>query len=131
MFLEHVNLTVSDLERSIDFYCRLFDYRVRWRGETTDGMPAAHVGDERHYLALFETQRTELAAQDYHRVGLNHFGFVVADLQAAKERLEALGVAPTMEADYHPGRRLYFLDPDAVEVELVDYGAGATDEETA
>src|SRR5690606_32746192 len=54
MILEHVNLTVSDLQRSIDFYCRLLDLQVRWRTEPTEEEQQAHIGDERMYLALFQ-----------------------------------------------------------------------------
>ena len=61
------------------------------------------------------------ADSDYDRVGLNHFGFVVDDLDESKKRLLALGASPHSEADYEPGRRLYFLDPDGIEVELVQY----------
>ncbi len=79
MFLEHVNLTVSDLKRSIDFYTDLLGMRVRWQGTTSGGNPAAHVGDDRCYLALFQSSPdlADRPAVDYNAVGLNHFGFVV------------------------------------------------------
>ena len=32
MFLEHVNMTVADLDRSITFYQEVLGLRVRWRG---------------------------------------------------------------------------------------------------
>lgn len=51
MFLEHVNLTVADLDRSIAFYCDLLDLQVRWKGPIDDHRLGAHVGDEQHYLA--------------------------------------------------------------------------------
>ncbi len=121
MFLEHVNLTVSNLERSVEFYRKLFDFRVRWEGTIESGQPAAHIGDDRCYLALFEATEQGRACQDYGAVGLNHFGVVVDDLAASKKRLAELGITPTTEADYEPGRRLYFLDPDGIEVELVEY----------
>jgi catechol 2,3-dioxygenase-like lactoylglutathione lyase family enzyme len=52
---------------------------------------------------------------------LNHFGWVVDDLDAARQRLAVLNVRPHYEANYEPGRRLYFYDPDGLEVELVEY----------
>jgi catechol 2,3-dioxygenase-like lactoylglutathione lyase family enzyme len=61
------------------------------------------------------------APSDYSRVGINHFGFVVDDLDEMRRRLGAAGIQPHHEADYEPGRRLYFLDPDGIEVELVEY----------
>ncbi|HJO05488.1 MAG TPA: VOC family protein [Acidobacteriota bacterium] len=120
MHLEHVNLTVADLGRSVDFYRRLLDLRVRWEGETSDGMPAAHVGTDDSYLALFEGDRSKIV-MDYESVGFNHLGFVVDDLDEAKSRLDALGATIHFEPDYEPGRRAYFTDPDGYEVELVEY----------
>jgi catechol 2,3-dioxygenase-like lactoylglutathione lyase family enzyme len=121
MFLEHVNMSVADLEQTITFYEKLLGLQVRWRGTTPSGLPAAHIGDERHYLALFEIGERERTEADYGQLGLNHFGFVVDDLDEAKRKLASLDVEPTMEAAYEPGRRLYFLDPNGVEVELVQY----------
>ena len=121
MFLEHVNLTVSDVDRSARFYEAALGLKVRWKGVLSDGRRAVHVGDERHYLALFETPETGPARSDYRAVGVNHFGFVVNDLEAMKTRLVSLGTPPISEQEYEPGRRLYFLDPDGVEVELVEY----------
>ncbi|MFQ5491545.1 MAG: VOC family protein [Phycisphaerae bacterium] len=121
MFLEHVNLTVADLDRSIDFYSRLFGWRLRWKGAASSGRPAAHLGDDRYYLALFETPQNGTASRDMERLGINHFGFVVDDLDDLKSRLAQLGIDPHHQDDYDPGRRLYFLDPDGIEVELVEY----------
>lgn len=121
MHLEHVNLTVLNVDRSVEFYSQLLGLRVRWQGTTSSGQPAAHVGDERSYLALFEASEPGKPERDYEQVGLNHVGFVVDDLQAAKGRLQSLGIDAHHEADYDPGQRLYFLDPSGIEVELVEY----------
>jgi len=120
MFLEHVNFTVSDLDRSIDFYTRLFGFKVRWKGTVEDGRLAAHVGDDRQYLALFEAASPGEVENDMTEVGLNHFGFVVDNLDEMKSRLAELGVSPRAEHDYEPSRRLYFFDADGIEVELVE-----------
>jgi catechol 2,3-dioxygenase-like lactoylglutathione lyase family enzyme len=121
MHLEHVNLTVSDLDRSIAFYCDLLDLSVRWKGPIGEGRLGAHVGDERCYLALFQAAAPGRVDLDYDRPGLNHFGFVVENLDDARRRVEQLGATVHHEADYDPGRRIYFLDPDGHEVELVEY----------
>lgn len=121
MFLEHVNMTVTDVDRSAAFYQELLGLRLRWRGQTSDGREAAHVGDDRSYVAMFQATRPGEPDNDYASAGLNHFGFVVDDLAATRHRLTALGVRPHAEQDYNPGRRLYFLDPDGIEVELVEY----------
>ena len=123
MFIEHVNLTVSNLARSLEFYRRLFGWDVRWQGTTTGGTPAAHLGDERCYIALFEAPKAGRWAIDYEAVGFNHFGVVVDDIEIMKQRLDELGAEHGDEQDYEPGRRIYFTDPDGIEVELVQYQA--------
>lgn len=121
MILEHVNVTVSDLQRSIDFYCRLFDFRLRWRAAPDAERQEAHVGNDDMYIALFQASHPGPAEVDYQRVGLNHFGVVVDDLEMYRERLARVGIRPHYEPEYEPGRRFYFYDPDRVEVELVQY----------
>ena len=123
MFLEHVNLTVKDLNRTIDFYRNLLGLEIRWQGKTTDGKLAAHIGDEKCYLALFEAPIADstIGKRNYDEVGFNHIGFVVDDLSSLRQKLIDQGITPHLEADYEPGKRLYFIDPDGFEVELVQY----------
>jgi len=121
MRLEHVNLTVTDLDRSIAFYSDLLDLHVRWKGEIDGGRLAAHVGDDDLYLALFEAGAPGDVDHNYLTPGVNHFGFVVDDLAEARARLARLGASVHLEGDYAPGRRIYFFDPDGYEVELVQY----------
>lgn len=122
MQLEHVNLTVADVERSVAFYRRLLGAEVRWRGTTTNGRPAVHIGGAHWYLALFEGEPSPVPI-DYDRVGYNHFGVVVDDLDTARRTLAELGIHIHHEPEYDPGRRVYFMDPDGFEVELVEYPA--------
>lgn len=121
MKLEHVNLTVADVDRSVAFYQHLLGWRVRWQGQGLMGR-AVHVGDDETYLALFEApERARSDGASYGQVGFNHVGFVVDDLDEARRRLRAAGVEITSEQVYDPGVHLYFLDPDGYEVELVAY----------
>jgi hypothetical protein len=43
---------------------------------------------------------------------------------AAEARVIAAGLRPFSHADYEPGRRFYFLDPDGIEYEVVSYSNG-------
>ena len=121
MRIEHANITVSDLDASIAFYTRLMGGHVRWEGLTGAGRRAAHLGDDRSYLSLFEAERPSRAPEDYAAVGFNHLGFEVDDLDAYRATLQAMGVEIKGEESYDPGRRLYFYDPDGIEIELVQY----------
>ena len=126
MYLEHVNLTVRELDRSLAFYRAVLGLSVRWRGLTSEGRRAAHIGDDQCYLSLFEGGAGQPApAIDYTRAGFNHLAFVVDDLDAARTRLVSQGFEPHFETDDAPGRRLYFMDPDQIEVELVQYASPA------
>jgi catechol 2,3-dioxygenase-like lactoylglutathione lyase family enzyme len=121
MRIEHANISVNDVEASTRFYIDLFGGRVRWEGITELGLRAAHIGDDNTYLALFEASTKGRAPEDYTATGFNHLGFEVEDLDSYQARLEKMGVSVTREESYEPGRRLYFYDPDGIEIELVEY----------
>jgi catechol 2,3-dioxygenase-like lactoylglutathione lyase family enzyme len=124
--LEHVNLTVTDPERTARMLCDLFGWRVRWHGRSRNGGVTYHVGDDAAYLAVYsyDGAPVEAAAETYEtKGGLNHIGVVVADLDAAEQKVRAAGYAPYGHDDYDPGRRFYFRDGDRVEFEVVSYAA--------
>jgi lactoylglutathione lyase len=101
--INHVALEVDDLDRSLDFYGRLFDIRLRGR---STGSAFIDIGDQ--FLALMQGRSGQPDAG-------RHFGLVVDDKQATRDALAAIG------AEVLPGRRLDFLDPDGNRVEIVQY----------
>jgi catechol 2,3-dioxygenase-like lactoylglutathione lyase family enzyme len=101
--INHVALEVSDIDRSLDFYGRIFDLRLRGR---SDGAAFIDLGDQ--FLALM---RGRAGGVDRTR----HFGLVVDDKAATRKALIAAGV------EILPGRFLDFLDPDGNRVEIVQY----------
>ena len=121
-FIEHVNLTVSDPEATAGLLERLFGWTVRWSGPARDGGRSVHVGDDVSYVALFAPAGGGL--QRYSKgEPLNHVGLVVDDLDSMERKVIAEGLRPFNHADYEPGRRFYFFDPDGIEYELVSYAA--------
>lgn len=117
--LEHINITVSDIERSAGLFERLLGWRIRWRGPSQLGGETIHVGSETDYIALY-TQGA-LAQPFAKGLPLNHVGIVVEDLDAAEQVVREAGLTPFNHADYAPGRRFYFFDWDGIEFELVSY----------
>jgi len=117
--IEHVNLTVTDIDRSAVLFERLLGWTQRWRGEAMNGGETIHVGDDRAYLALY-TDRRDHAGQTKGRP-LNHVGLLVDDLQAAEQIVLEHGLKPFNHADYAPGRRFYFFDWDGIEFEVASY----------
>lgn len=121
--LEHVNVTVSDPQKTADLVCRLFDWKIRWQGPSAIGGQTVHVGTDDAYLAVYaDGEPADAIASTYHaKGGLNHIGVVVGDLDAVEERVKQAGFATYNHGDYDPGRRFYFHDADGIEFEVVSY----------
>jgi catechol 2,3-dioxygenase-like lactoylglutathione lyase family enzyme len=121
-FIEHVNLTVRDPERSAQLMTDLFGWKTRWRGPSQMGGRTIHVGEDGFYLAFY-THDGAATPEDDFRKGrpLNHVGIQVDDLDAVERRVVAAGLVPFSHGDYEPGRRFYFLDFDGTEYEVVSY----------
>ncbi|WP_434355652.1 VOC family protein [Parasalinivibrio latis] len=124
--LEHLNLVVRDIERSLSFYKAAFPHwEVRGGGDGEwSGKPRqwVHFGDNYNYLCLNNNGDSDPRDLAGHQVGLAHLGFSVEDLDGLIGRLREAG----FEVD-HPGapteyrRNVYFVDPDGIEVEFVEY----------
>ena len=124
--IEHVNVTVSDPERTSGLMRALFDWHVRWSGPAQNGGHTIHVGSNDHYVALYSKGDTAQVAETFAKGRpLNHIGVEVDDLDATEARVVAAGLRPFSHADYEPGRRFYFLDPDGIEYEVVSYANAA------
>jgi predicted enzyme related to lactoylglutathione lyase len=99
----HVALEVGDIDAALEFYGRLFEFKLR--GRSTD---AAFIDLGDQFLAL---QKGRKQGPDDGR----HFGLVVDDKEAARAALNAMGVKIL------PGRFLDFRDPWGNRIEIVGY----------
>ncbi len=125
--LEHANITVQEPEKLAQQLCELFDWQVRWSGESIYGGTTVHVGNERYYLALYsmgraDEEQTELGSYQREN-GLNHIGLVVKDLDAIEMRIKQAGYKTYSHGDYEPGRRFYFAVAGGLEFEMVSYAS--------
>jgi catechol 2,3-dioxygenase-like lactoylglutathione lyase family enzyme len=118
--LEHINITVSDIERSAALLERLMGWHIRWRGPSQLGGETIHVGGKDDYIAVY-TRGAPLPGRHAKGAPLNHVGLVVGDLDAAEAVVKEAGLEPFNHADYEPGRRFYFFDWDGIEFEMVSY----------
>jgi catechol 2,3-dioxygenase-like lactoylglutathione lyase family enzyme len=121
--LEHVNITVSDPEKTATLLCTLFDWHIRWHGDAKNGGTTYHVGSADSYVAVYAENSEDKPSYDsYHTCGgLNHIGVVVDDLDEVEQRVRTAGFTPHSHADYEPGKRFYFDDTDGIEFEVVSY----------
>jgi catechol 2,3-dioxygenase-like lactoylglutathione lyase family enzyme len=124
--LEHVNVTVPNPAVTAQMLIDLFGWHIRWEGVALDDGFTVHVGTDDSYVALYtgpDRGRAQTPATDNYlqRGGLNHMGVVVDDLDGTEAKVTAMGLQTHSHADYEPGKRFYFKDPDGVEYEVICY----------
>jgi catechol 2,3-dioxygenase-like lactoylglutathione lyase family enzyme len=99
--LNHLALRVTDVPRSRDFYVRQLGLRVTRDG----GDSSCFLSFDDGFLALF---RGEEPRMDHYCYSVKDY-----DVRVAEEKLKAAGLAPRVTGD-----RIYFDDPDGLEVQL-------------
>ncbi|MQG70107.1 MAG: hypothetical protein FI707_15125 [SAR202 cluster bacterium] len=118
--LHHVVLTVTDIERSADFYSTIFKLTV---GQDDDS--ARCMWDDVVLLCLQRSPHAPIPNDrfDENRLGLDHLAFAVPsriELEETVATLRALGV-DTAGIEFDPdGQSEYvcFRDPDNIQVEV-------------
>jgi len=147
--VDHVSLTVDDLDRSLGFYCGLLGLALHDRGrlepeliEQMTGMPNAEVdyadvdlGSRILELLQYRTPavRRPIASRQ-ERPGSVHIGLRVDDAAAVHGRLAAAGFAPlspprTLPDDgsgWSGSIVFYVRDPDGVMLEIVERAEAAS-----
>ena len=105
MILEHVGLTISNLERSIRFYTQVLGFELL-RKTTTNAY--LHLNDQLLELTQCRVPVEEAVPEGpegcderlYCAVGITHLGFRVDDMDEAIARIEAQGgrlIAPPQQ----------------------------------
>jgi glyoxylase I family protein len=136
----HVGVCVSNLERSLAFYCDVLGFtEVARRLNITDAGSAKLLDFPEMDVELVYLERdgiriellwyrvpdaiVEEGRRPMNRVGLTHLAFRVADLDDLCRRIEAGGgsVLPATTATFEHGNRgVMTLDPDGIRVELIE-----------
>lgn len=119
--LEHVNISVTDTERTAGLLERLTGWTRRWEGSAMNGGRTIHLGCEDAYIAIY--WNPGVPGEFVKGAPMNHIGIAVSDLAAAEAIVRAEGYRPFNHSDYDPGpSSFYFLDHDGIEFEVVSYG---------
>ncbi|MST31455.1 VOC family protein [Acidimicrobiaceae bacterium USS-CC1] len=138
--VNHIGLTVTDLDRSLAFYTEVLECSVVMRQEKKGGYLAAIVGypdaevsmahlrmpgaDQRIELFEYRVPRSVERELEPCNVGNAHICFVVEDLDRMYERLVVRGVqtiSPPVAVDTgvnKGGAALYLRDPDGITIEI-------------
>ena len=115
--LQHLVLWVSNVDRSVRFYCDVLGFEVKRRYPNAAFLIIPGTGED-HHLGLFEqtgvTPPDERAARMYHsawEVG------ELGDLARARRRLLEAG-SLVGQSDHGTSLSLYAKDPDGLEFEV-------------
>jgi catechol 2,3-dioxygenase-like lactoylglutathione lyase family enzyme len=140
--LDHVSVTVADLDRSLTFYHSLLGIPVLGRGEddgpTLPG-PKGPIHSRFRYADLelgggqilellqYLTPKRRAVHSIVYAPGSGHIGIRVGDLDGALDRLREAGIRPLFEPVqidspkwWSGARVVYVHDPDGTTVELVE-----------
>lgn len=120
--ISHLDLSVSDIGRSTEWYRQVLGLREVKRAEFADRtMVVFVVPDGGLIIGLNQHVGCPPEHFDERRVGLDHVGFAVsdrADLDRWQAHLEAQGVEHSPIADGPVGSALVFRDPDNIQLEI-------------
>jgi len=107
--LNHLTLAVTDLDRSIAFYCNLLGFRLRARGSRFAYLDAGSL-----WLCLSPDEDARTAPHpDYTHIALD---IAAEDFAPLTERIRT--AATIWKDNRSEGASLYFLDPDGHKLEL-------------
>lgn len=127
---EHIGMTVSQMDRSLDFYCGLLGLRLALR-RTTAGGELAFLDAGGGMLEMAAPAQDVARFRDVpnSEAGLRHLTFAYDDVDAMIEQLEASGVEiverPRRAYNTEMISRVAFVrDPDGILVELIERAPG-------
>ncbi|MGE5594575.1 MAG: VOC family protein [Hyphomicrobiales bacterium] len=120
----HVELSVRDMDRSAQWYCKLLGAVEVFRGDSRENqLKAIAILEPRSGVVLAFTQHDaeEQSPFNPRRVGLDHVSFAVADpaeLVAWSKHAEEMGLTHNGIHTEGPVQALVVEDPDGIPVEF-------------
>jgi catechol-2,3-dioxygenase len=121
--VDHLNMNVSDLRRSIQFYAQVFGLKVFEEGKSSSGNPYKIIGlPGSLFLCLYENGEAVKSGP------LNHVGIHVQEkIEVVEAKLNNEGIPLNYGGivNYPHSRSVYISDPDGNEIELSEvFGGG-------
>lgn len=124
---DHMQMDVANLEESIEFYNKMFGFRL-----TEIGLRAstrwAIVGNKNNlFLCMHEYPQGKGVVNE--GLEITHFGLIVEDFDNCLNQLKSFKVnlAYDYEIHYHSSKSVYFFDPNGYKIEISEkHGGGLT-----
>jgi len=115
----HIHLKVSNLDRSLDFYCGVLGFIIKQRISNQAAFIAA--GDYHHHIGLNTWESKNRACPPLGSTGLYHLAILYPErkeLADALKRLRDHKISLTGASDHGVSEALYLDDPDKNGLEL-------------
>ena len=123
--INHVHIRASDPHASATWYETHFGAKILGAREVMPGTITVSMEVDGPVRLNISSQKEgspqDRSAAELNRLGLEHFGFVVDDIDSDMDRLEAAGIRVVLPITEVPGggRLSYIEGPDDVLIELV------------
>jgi len=117
--IDHLNLTVADIDRSVEFYKRVLGMKAESMGE---GRAALYFGQQKIHL---DAAGGPMAMRDEKRTPAHICFITEAPISEVKSHLESCGVPVRMQGPRAGAmgtiQSLYIDDPDQNSIEIASY----------
>ncbi len=115
----HVHLTISDLDRSLDFYHKILGFEVTFR--YGDSAVFLSAGGYHHHIGLNTWQGEGVPPQPEGFAGLYHFAILFPErIELARILKRLIDIKYPIEgaSDHGVSEAIYLRDPDNIGIEL-------------
>ncbi len=119
--IDHVNMKVKDLEKSVEFYKNLFGFEIKQEENANKlDAPSKIIGNNTIKLCMYEVP--DMSPKG----GIAHFGFNIANFNEVIEKCKELGVQVLYGGivDWDKSKSIYIVDPSGYEIELGEVSGG-------
>lgn len=119
----HTMIRVMDEAKSVDFYSKAFNLKVKDRFDF-DGFTLVYLKNDANDFEIELTINHGRAEAYTHGTGYGHLALSVSDIDAEHKRFEKLGLSPNPVKEFHRGGALmakffFVADPDGYKIEVL------------
>ncbi len=119
----HTMIRVMDEAKSVDFYSKAFNLKVKDRFDF-DGFTLVYLKNDANDFEIELTINHGRAEAYTHGTGYGHLALSVSDIDAEHKRFEKLGLSPNPVKEFHRDGALmakffFVTDPDGYKIEVL------------
>ena len=114
--IDHANLYVRDLQKSVNFYTTLLGFELK---KDQPDQQSKIIGNDKIKLCLYENPDL------IYTKGINHIGFHIENFDEVVEKCSSMNISmPYGVIEWESSRSVYIIDPNGYEVELNEVQGG-------